>query len=134
MPAKDQSDQERAVERRPGRVRSAWLALMGHPVIPASIRAEWAETQLVIHDMLAQLSTSLARQAKAEKRRIERLREASQAASQSPDVRTPPPMDSGDRKAALRRFAFHGGERPDFLRNGSQRDLPFPHQNGDDNP
>ena len=118
MPARDDSAREEAVQRRPGRLRAAWMALLGHPVVPDQIRAEWAQAQLVFHDLLTQLSASLARQARAEKKRIERLRERAQEASEGQPLHRRPP-DLASRKAALRRFAFHGEERPSWL-NGSQ--------------
>ena len=124
MPSKDRSSQRESLELRPGRFRAAWRALMGQPVVPAQIRAEWAEMQLVFHDMLTQLSASLARQAKAEKKRLERLRELSREASEGQHL-PQTPRSSAERKAQLRRFAFHGGERPPSF---SQMDLPL---NGD---
>lgn len=109
------------MQRRPGRLRAAWMALLGHPVVPDQIRAEWASAQLVFHDLLTQLSASLARQARAEKKRIERLRERAQEASEGqPQHRRPPSLAS--RKAELRRFAFHGEGRPSWL-NGHQQSL-----------
>jgi len=97
------------------------MALVGHPVVPDQIRAEWAQAQLVFHDLLTQLSASLARQARAEKKRIERLRERAQEASEGQPLHRRPP-DLASRKAALRRFAFHGEDRPSWL-NGSQLPL-----------
>ena len=102
MPAKDTQREQERLAARPGRFRAAWAALLGHPVVPAQIRAEWAETQLVLHDMLTQLSASLARQARAEKKRIEDLHRSQ--APESPASVVPP--RSADPKAALRSRAY----------------------------
>lgn len=120
MPARDDSHRESAVESRPGRFRAAWMALMGHPVVPDQIRAEWAAAQLVFHDLLTQLSASLARQARAEKKRIERLRERAQEASEEQLLHRQPP-DPRSRKAELRRRAFGGFASSS--RNGRQTSL-----------
>jgi len=124
MPARDDSERVEAVESRPGRLRAAWLALMGHPVVPDQIRAEWASAQLVFHDLLTQLSASLARQARAEKKRQERLREAVREASEGPPSRPTP--GTSDYKAELRRRAFGLSPRTSVQQalalNGAQED------------
>ncbi len=48
-------------QRRPSRLGSAWMALRGDTVIPASIRAEWAVVQIQIQNLLDQVTQAAAR-------------------------------------------------------------------------
>lgn len=83
---------------RPGRFRSALSVLRGQSVVPDQIVAEWVEYQQTFNRLLERFSALLARQAKAEKKRIERLAEMvdpSALEHQAP----------ADRKADLRRRA-----------------------------
>lgn len=48
-------------QKRPSRFGSAWMALRGETVIPASIRAEWAVVQIQIQNLLDQVTTAAAR-------------------------------------------------------------------------
>jgi hypothetical protein len=82
----------------PGRLKAAWGVLRGDRVVPDQIRAEWAEYQVIFSDLLTRQSALLARQAKEEKRRLDRL-----ASVQAPEASTPAPHQGG--KASLRRRA-----------------------------
>lgn len=48
-------------EKRPSRLGSAWMALRGDPVIPASIRAEWAVCQIQLQNLCDQVTQAAAR-------------------------------------------------------------------------
>ena len=48
-------------EKRPSRLGSAWMALRGDPVIPASIRAEWAVCQIQLQNLCDQITQAAAR-------------------------------------------------------------------------
>ncbi len=48
-------------ETRPSRLGAAWMALRGDPVIPASIRAEWAVVQIQLQNLLDQITAAAAR-------------------------------------------------------------------------
>lgn len=69
---------------------------MGRTVTADHLLWEWAEYQQAFTDLLQRYSAMLARQARAEKKRIERLAQA------DPSHREPPASPAG-RKAALRR-------------------------------
>lgn len=64
---------ETSRERAPGRLRAALAVLAGERLVPLQLQAEWAEYQMVFDDLLKRLSAQLARQAKAEKARLDRL-------------------------------------------------------------
>ena len=70
-------------ERHPGRLRAALAVLLGERLVPLQIHAEWAEYQMAFDDLLKRLSAQLARQAKAERARVERLLEAEAVPSPS---------------------------------------------------
>lgn len=57
--------------RRPGRFISAFRVLMGRMTTPAQIQADWLEWELVLGGVLDRFGALLARQAKAEKKRVE---------------------------------------------------------------
>jgi len=57
----------------PNRVTEAFRVLMGQRLTPIQIEAEWVEYQQIFRDLLETFSASLARQSKAEKKRVERL-------------------------------------------------------------
>ena len=80
--------------KRIGRLRAAWLVLMGQRVTPQQIMADWAEYQFIFNDLLERWSAKLAREAKAEKKRIARL---------EPDTVPPVALPPQNPKAALRR-------------------------------
>lgn len=79
------------------RILYAWQVLMGQRLTPLQIEAEWLEYKLVFQDLLERWSAMLARQAKMERKRQERIQEAVEA----PIV---PPQDNGS-KAAVRAAA-----------------------------
>lgn len=56
-----------------GRLRGAWLVLMGQRLTPQQIVAQWVEYQCIFDDLLKRWSAYLARDARQEKKRIERL-------------------------------------------------------------
>ena len=83
-----------------GRLKSAIRVLLGQRVTPLQIEKEWLEYKMIFEDLLQRWSASLARDAKAEKARIDRLNE-SRAPAQAPPQGT---------KAELRaRFAAMRG-------------------------
>ena len=65
------SDRESRVTKRPGRIRSAFQVLMGRMTTPQQIQADWAEWEIVLTGVLDRFGALLARQAKAEKKRVE---------------------------------------------------------------
>jgi len=65
------SDQESRNIKRPGRIVSAFRVLMGTRTTPAQLAADWAEWELVLTGVLDRFGALLARQAKAEKRKVE---------------------------------------------------------------
>lgn len=120
---KASEDPESSPVRPPGRLRGALQVLRGEALVPDQIRCEWIEYQVTFSGILDRFGALLARQAKAEKRRLdEMLAEA------------PPPPDvagaaSGDaRKAELRaraaelHFGRRGGKPPQ-----SPPNLPIGH-------
>jgi hypothetical protein len=63
--------------RPPGRLRGALMVLRGEALVPDQIRCEWIEYQVTFSGILDRFGALLARQAKAEKRRLdEQLAEA----------------------------------------------------------
>lgn len=65
------SDQETRNIKRPGRIVSAFRVLMGTKTTPAQLAADWAEWELVLTGVLDRFGALLARQAKAEKRKVQ---------------------------------------------------------------
>ena len=55
----------------PGRIRSALAVLFGRSVTPQQIQKEWLEWEITLGSVLDRFSALLARQAKAEKKRVE---------------------------------------------------------------
>lgn len=100
-----------------GRFRS-WLRRDPHPSI-VQVMAEWAEYQLIFNDILQRLSIQLARQAKVEKKRLERLADAQPAAME-------PPVQPQTTKQALRsQYAMsrYGGRVQSLLESKEARDV-----------
>lgn len=96
-------------EKRPSRLGSAWMALRGDPVIPASIRAEWAVCQIQLQNLCDQVTQAAARayerdrvKLKAAATRIEEL----EVAAQVQDLTTDMPGGTGwnPAKIALNRM------------------------------
>ena len=99
------TDEERHTPRPAGRVVSALRVLFGRSLTAEQLQWEWAEYQQAFNDLLQRYSAQLARAAKAEKKRIERLMEAGAQPSHRPVPQSP-----ADRKAELRaRAASHLG-------------------------
>ncbi len=88
----------------PNRITEAFRVLMGQRLTPLQIQAEWVEYQQIFRDLLEQFSASLARQSKAEKKRLDRLQEVPQDPAS-----VPLPDDRAQRKAELRRRMLAGG-------------------------
>ena len=55
----------------PGRIRSALAVLFGRAITPQQIQQEWLEWEITLGSVLDRFSALLARQAKAEKKRVE---------------------------------------------------------------
>lgn len=60
-------------EPKIGRLRAAWHVLVGQRVTPLQIQADWLAYQCIFDDLLKRWSSYLARDARQEKKRIERL-------------------------------------------------------------
>lgn len=82
---------------------AAWHVLMGQRLTPLQIQSEWVEYQQIFRDLLEQFSASLARQSKAEKKRLDRLGEVVE------QIPAPPVDERAARKAALRARMVEGG-------------------------
>ena len=82
---------------RIGRLRAAWYVLMGQPITPQHILAEWVEYQQIFNDLLERWSAKLARDARAEKDRIKRL--------DIPEARVEPTQDPQTKPELRRRVA-----------------------------
>lgn len=73
MASNDKPEEHPEAARAPrpqGRLRSAWQVFLGERQVPAQIAWEWAEYQSMFNDLLTRYSATLARAAKAEKKRI----------------------------------------------------------------
>jgi len=79
------------------RIVEAFRVLMGQRLTPLQIEAEWAEYQQIFRDLLQQFSASLAREAKAEKKRLDKLVALPEAVPGGPVF-----DDRAQRKAVLR--------------------------------
>jgi hypothetical protein len=62
---------EKDGSRPPGRFRSAIAVLFGRAVTPQQILQDWLEWEITLGSVLDRFSALLARQAKAEKKRVE---------------------------------------------------------------
>lgn len=86
---------------RIGRWRAAWRVLRGDRLVPLQIQVEWLEYRQIFDDLLKRFGAQLARQAKAEKKRLERqLQEEGLR-----EVPADPPSSSRHPKAELYRRA-----------------------------
>jgi len=83
------SDSERRHVKRPGRIISAFRVLMGRDTTPAQITADWLAWEITLSGVLDRFGALLARQAKAEKKRVEQQLELA-----PPDVQRSPGMSS----------------------------------------
>lgn len=59
--------------RRPGRLRAAWLALTGAPVVPDQLRAEWAAWAMELENLCDKLTTAAARMLQRDRRELEKV-------------------------------------------------------------
>jgi hypothetical protein len=91
--------------RAPGRLRAAWRVLRGEALVHDQILAEWTEYQLIFGDMLKRFSALLAREAKAEKKRVQRL----VAEKEKPEPPTQLELVPGADKSKLREIARSRG-------------------------
>ncbi len=113
--------------RPPGRLRGALMVLRGEALVPDQIRCEWIEYQVTFSGILDRFGALLARQAKADKRRLDE-----QLAEAPPAPPVPVAAPGEDRKAELRTRAAHlhlgrHGEfhSPDQLaRTGTEEEEP----------
>lgn len=83
----------------PGRVRAAWSVLRGQNMVPAQIQAEWMDYKLIFNDILGRLGAQLARQAKAEHKRLKK-----EIAASGPEA-IPAPVARRDKSELRRRAA-----------------------------
>lgn len=58
--------------RRPSRVRAAFQALLGAPVVPVQIRAEWTAVQLELEAVCDKIAAATNRQITRDKRELKR--------------------------------------------------------------
>lgn len=89
--------------RPPGRLRSALAVLLGRKTTPLQIEAEWLEYKQIFGDMLQRFSAQLARDAKAERKRIK------QTYLRDPTHREPPQGQPSAKDEVRRRAAAHLG-------------------------
>lgn len=83
----------------PGILRSALAVLFGRSVTPQQIQQEWLEWEITLGSVLDRFSALLARQAKAEKKRVELELTASEETATDLNARIAP--TSWERKASL---------------------------------
>jgi len=99
----------------PGKLRSAWLVLMGQRIVPQQMTAEWALIQTQAADMFNKFSSLAARLVKAQRTAMNNaMEEIDEVGEEAHIGRNPMALPGGDRKAALRRLAYerrHGGSR-----------------------
>jgi len=83
------------------RIAGAWQVLMGQRLVPFQIQSEWAVYQQTFQAQLEQMSTYLARSAKAEKARLTRIQESLASIEDPAAANLTPagPSLVGDRKA-----------------------------------
>jgi hypothetical protein len=98
-------------ERPPNRLRAAWGVLRGYYVVPAQLEAEWIEYKIIFEDLLTRWGAQLARQAKAE---AKKLRES----DPSEAVRPPPPPPRSQKAELRTQYALSrfGGRIQEILR------------------
>lgn len=90
-------------------MRSAWSVLRGQSVVPAQILSEWVEYQQIFNDLLQRFSASLARQAKAERRRVQELARSVEPAPEHRPVRPERKSELRARAAQARGLAPSNG-------------------------
>jgi len=106
----------------PGRIRSALAVLFGRAITPQQLRQDFIEWELVLGGILERFSALLARQAKAEKKRVElELTNSEENSANLSAPRIAP--TSWERKAKL------------YTKAAAVKGLTnFPHNNGGMNP
>ena len=105
----------------PGRIRSALAVLFGRAITPQQLRQDFIEWELVLGGILERFSALLARQAKAEKKRVEKELTTSEETATDLHARIAP--TSWERKAKL------------YTKAAAVKGLTnFPHNNGGMNP
>jgi len=97
------------------RIGGAWQVLMGQRLVPFQIQSEWALYQQTFGAQLEQMSSYLARAAKAEKGRLKRLAESMAPLDDLVADSGGPPIaivggDRKSRKAALWRRVREGAQ------------------------
>lgn len=119
----DRKDRDDGPPPAPGRLQAAWRALRGEAVVPDQIRAEWAEYQLMFGDLLQRWSSMLARDAKLEKQRRERLEKEIGPLSR-PEAVAQPTSKAQLRSIAAQRFGIgpyrHAGPQHQLKLNGKE--------------
>lgn len=121
-------------QRRSSRLRSAWQALKGEPVVPDAIRAEWVAWQFEFEAVLDKLSAAAARlytrDKVALKAALKRLQELEDDVPQdgTGTASTPIAGSWNPLKVELSRrvLAMRGQRVPTFIHNGGENDVPGP--------
>lgn len=94
-------------QARPSRLGSAWMALKGETIIPASIRAEWVVVQIQIQNLLDQVTQAAARAYERDRRKLAtayaRIEEL-ETVAQIQNVTEPPGTGWNPAKIALNRL------------------------------
>lgn len=107
--------------RAPGRFRAAWLALMGHPIVPTQIRAEWAAWQLELEAICDKIGAAASRNQTRHKRELDRaLAELDEVKAEQATPSAPPELGFGwnPQKRALNRQLLEARGKHLPTRNG----------------
>ena len=121
--------------RRVGRVRAAWQALRGAPLVPSQIRAEWVAWQFELEGLCDKLTTTASRLYQRDVRALQaaqkRAVELEAAAEQQSGSGDQAAAGDGWRMTEKRRLnrlvlASRGKEMPSFPLDGDD-----PHVDGD---
>jgi len=109
----------------PGRIRSAWLVLMGQRIVPQQMTAEWALIQTQAADMFNKFSSLAARLVKAQRTAMNQsMQELDEVGEEAHTAENPMALPGGNRKAELRRRAY---ER----RTGGKMRRRYTHEHAD---
>jgi len=99
----------------PGRLRSAWLVLMGQRILPQQMIQEWAVIQTQAADMFNKFSSLAARLVKAQRTAMNNaMAELDEVGEEAHNGGNPMALPAKNRKAELRRMAYerrHAGKR-----------------------
>ena len=105
-PVSKQKKEEPEEQVAPGRFSAAWSVLRGQRLVPLQVQAEWLTYQQIFDDVLKRLGAQLARQAKAEKGRLDQFLLEHPESFEPPSLRLSSQDDLRSRKDAIReRFA-----------------------------